>query len=69
MKGLYLGRSYWLMWAGMGENKANMFTGLRGLDGPSVPREPPWLAADCGYLAMDNPTCTPNASNQEAGRS
>jgi len=24
------------MWAGMGENKANLFTGLRGLDGPSV---------------------------------
>jgi hypothetical protein len=27
---------YWLMWAGLGEYKANTFKGLRGLDGPTV---------------------------------
>jgi hypothetical protein len=51
------------MWAAIGENKANVFSGLRGLDGPSVVEQKA-LATDCGHLAMGNPTCTGSGENQ-----
>ena len=56
---------YRLMWAGMGENKAKIFTGsCAAWRDRRLPSKKPWLATNCGHLGMGNPTCTGSVENQ-----